>query len=146
MLLTTAIIELTAYVMRNRAGKPACRPGIQYRDLARICSRCHLAEVCVIYANLNQGGAYSCKYLHRSVHLTSSSERNTEHGVVHSIHSKAHICAAWPELVASAARPDSNAATRSSKTDTVGLDSREYTFPNVCKLNKLEACSAESKT
>jgi hypothetical protein len=35
--------------------------------------------------------------------------------------SSATICAAWPDAAASAARPPSSAATRSSKTATVGL-------------------------
>ena len=56
------------------------------------------------------------------------------------------ICAAIPLEVATAARPFSNAAMRSSKTATVGFDKREYTLPKVCRLNKLAACSALSKT
>jgi hypothetical protein len=37
---------------------------------------------------------------------------------------KATISAAWPEAVATAARPFSNAATRSSNTAVVGFDRR----------------------
>ena len=48
--------------------------------------------------------------------------------------------------VATAARPPSKAAIRSSSTATVGLDKREYTLPKVCRLNKLAACSALSNT
>ena len=39
--------------------------------------------------------------------------------------SRAHICAAWPEEAASAARPPSSAAMRSSNTATVGFEIRE---------------------
>ena len=49
------------------------------------------------------------------------------------------ICAAIPVAAASAARPPSRAATRSSKAATVGFEMREYTLPNVCRLNRLAA-------
>src|SRR3954470_22740548 len=62
------------------------------------------------------------------------------------IASSAVICAAMPVAQASAARPPSSDATRSSSTATVGLLMRLYTLPNVCKLNRLAACSAESNT
>jgi hypothetical protein len=56
------------------------------------------------------------------------------------------ISAAWPVAAATAARPPSSAATRSSSTAVVGLERRVYTLPNVCRLNRLAACSAESNT
>ena len=54
--------------------------------------------------------------------------------------------AAMPLALATAARPPSSAATRSSSAATVGFDSREYTLPKVCRLNRLAAWSALSKT
>ena len=60
--------------------------------------------------------------------------------------SSAVICAAMPLAQARAARPFSSAAMRSSSTATVGLEMRLYTLPNVCRLNRLAACSALSKT
>ena len=58
----------------------------------------------------------------------------------------AMVSAAMPEALATAARPPSSAATRSSSTATVGLLRREYTLPKVCRLNRDAACSALSNT
>ncbi len=54
--------------------------------------------------------------------------------------------AAMPLALATAARPPSSAATRSSSAATVGLLRREYTLPKVCRLNRAAACSALSNT
>jgi hypothetical protein len=59
---------------------------------------------------------------------------------------KAIASDAMPLADASAARPPSSAATRSSSAATVGFDKREYTLPKVCRLNRLAACSALSNT
>ena len=56
------------------------------------------------------------------------------------------VSAAMPLADATAARPPSSAAQRSSSAATVGFDKREYTLPKVCRLNSDAAWSALSKT
>jgi hypothetical protein len=53
----------------------------------------------------------------------------------------ARCSAAWPLAVPIAPAPFSSAATRSSKTATVGFEIREYTWPARSMLNSAAAWS-----